>query len=161
MPISASFPRSISPVFTRTSPSWSASRFHPSPDGRGPLVPGLPYILPRVGSYHPHRASDLMRYHLLILRMASQYPGMTWFNHDDAFFRRNAAARSITDWSNIHLELFAFYTFTPSTTSTPVPSTPSGPADIKSSGSPSSRFTCHSWNSGRFSACISLCTCLR
>ena len=78
---------------------------------------------------------------------------MAWFNYDDTF-RRDPAARSITGWSNIHLELFAFYTSTPTTPSTP---TPSGPTDFDSSGSPSSRFDGHSCNSGRCSARFRVC----
>ena len=98
-------------------------------------------------SYQPHRSPDLLRYQLLILRMFTQYEGLAWFYYDEAF-RRDAAARGVTDWSVMNVELFNFHTTAQSSSLTSrFPST-----GAESSGSTSSVLPCRSWNAGR---CIS------
>ena len=66
------------------------------------------YMLVMV-TYAPHRAADLIRYQLLILRTHSQFGGLAWYNYDEAF-RRDAAARQVVDWSGMHVELYNFHT---------------------------------------------------
>jgi hypothetical protein len=50
-------------------------------------------------------------YELLILRTYSQFGGGgdAWRNYDEAF-RRDAAARGLSDWSNMNVELFNIHT---------------------------------------------------
>ena len=60
-------------------------------------------------SYCPWRAVDLLKYQLLILRTQAQFGGQAWLNYDEAF-RRDAAARHVSDWSCMHVELYNFHT---------------------------------------------------
>ena len=104
-------------------------------------------------SYHPHRALDLLRYHLLIFLLASQFPALVWCEYDEAF-RRDAAGRRITDWSSMHVELFNFHSAaalvrTPGSRPHLVTDKPGRPAPR---GAPIASAICHSWNAGR---CIS------
>ena len=62
-----------------------------------------------VVSYVPHRARNLLAYQLLILRTSKQFKGLAWCHYDEAF-RRDAAARAISDWSRVHLELYNYHT---------------------------------------------------
>jgi hypothetical protein len=71
--------------------------------------------------------------------------GDAWRNYDEAF-RRDAAARGLSDWSNMNLELFNIHT-----ASVRVPRSPSRVQHAGSS-TPSSSFFCRSWNSGRCTA---------
>ena len=102
-------------------------------------------------SYHPHRAADLLRYHLLILRLASQFQGSAWCEYDEAF-RRDAAARQITDWSNMHVELFNFHTGSggprsgASRSSLGATETPNR---WEPRGTSSATTFCYSWNAGK------------
>ena len=92
----------------------------------------------------PGRARDLWAYQLLILRTYAQFRGLAWLNYDEAF-RRDAAARHITDWSSMHLELYNYHT------SATVRVQPSQElvARQESSGAVSGTTICRSWNSGR------------
>lgn len=56
-------------------------------------------------TYQPQRARDLWLYQLFIIHMSKQFRGIAWANYDKAF-RRDAAARNITDWSQMNVELF-------------------------------------------------------
>ena len=59
-------------------------------------------------SYFPHRWKDLLQYQLLILRTYRQFSGRVWLSYDRAF-RENAAATSLTDWSQLNSTLFSFH----------------------------------------------------
>lgn len=95
----------------------------------------------------PGRARDLWAYQLLILRTFARFRGLAWLNYDEAF-RRDAAARHVTDWSSMHLELFSYHT------SASVRAQPSPDLLVRreSTGAVSGTTICRSWNSGR---CIS------
>jgi hypothetical protein len=60
-------------------------------------------------TWFPHRARDLLLYELLILRTYSKFGRDAWRNYDEAF-RRDAAARGLSDWSNMNVELFNIHT---------------------------------------------------
>ena len=62
-----------------------------------------------VVSFAPHRAVDLLANQLLILRTSKQFKGQAWRDYDEAF-RRVAAARAISDWSRVHVELYNYHT---------------------------------------------------
>ena len=62
-----------------------------------------------LSSYFPQRARDLLTYQLLILRTYSQFGGAAWRHYDEAF-RRDAAARGLSDWSHMNVELYNFHT---------------------------------------------------
>ena len=96
--------------------------------------------------HYPHRARDLWLYQLFIVRIARQFRGLTWANYDKAF-RRDAAARNVTDWSQMNVELFHYH----SATSRLEIAQPRR-SFIEARGSPSSQFLCRSWNRGRCSA---------
>lgn len=109
-------------------------------------------------TYHPHRALDLLRYHLLILRLASQFPALVWCDYDEAF-RRDAAARHITDWSSMHVELFNFHSAAAfarsgSSRSQAGSDKPGRPAPR---GAPIASAICHSWNAGHCSSPRNVC----
>lgn len=55
----------------------------------------------------PHRARDLLLYERLILRTSVHCGGDAWRNNGEAF-RRNAAARDLSDWSHITLSFIMF-----------------------------------------------------
>ena len=109
------------------------------------------YMLVMV-TYAPHRAADLIRYQLLILRTHSQFGGLAWYNYDEAF-RRDAAARQVVDWSGMHVELYNFHT---ASTSRVVP-TSSGPLSRESAGAQFGTTICRSWNLGRCVASRAVC----
>ena len=69
-------------------------------------------------SYFPHRAPDLTRYNLLILRTSQQFPGSSCLAYDRAC-PREAAARLLLDWSRINSDLFNFHTATAATSTQP------------------------------------------
>ena len=100
--------------------------------------------------HYPHRARDLWLYQLFIVRIARQFRGLTWANYDKAF-RRDAAARNVTDWSQMNVELFHYH----SATSWLEIAQPRRPF-IEARGSPSSQFLCRSWNRDHCSA-LSVC----
>ncbi len=87
----------------------------------------------------PWWAVDLLKYQLLILRTQAQFGGQVWLNYDEAF-RRDAAARDVTDWSWMHVEVYNFHT-----ASTRLPATSTTRTLPESS-------ICRSWSAGR---CIS------
>ena len=91
-------------------------------------------------SYFPGRAIDLLRYQLLILRTAARFSGLAWANYDEAF-RRDAAARQLTDWSIMNVELYNFHTAAAAPTE---PSSASGGSHL-----PTTVLVCRSWNRGR------------
>ena len=97
-------------------------------------------------SYCRWRAVDLLKYQLLILRTQAQFGGQAWLNYDEAF-RRDAAARHVSDWSCMHVELYNFHT-----ASTRLPDTPTTRMLPESSGAHFYTSICRSWNAGR---CIS------
>ena len=102
-------------------------------------------------TYHPHRALDLLRYHLLILRLASQFPGTVWCDYDEAF-RRDAAARQIRDWSSMHVELFNFHSgasLARTGASRPSSVTAASSSPLEPRGAASATVFCHSWNAGK------------
>ena len=95
-------------------------------------------------SFFPHRTPDLLLYNLLILRTAAQFGGGAWRNYDEAF-RREAAARGLTDWSHMNVELYNVHTtYNRFPRSSVRPST--------GSSSTSSSFFCRSRNSERCTA---------
>ena len=97
-------------------------------------------------TWFPHRARDLLLYELLILRTYSQFGrGDARRNYDEAF-RRDAAARGLSDWSNMNVELFNIHTA--------AVRVPRSPSRVQHAGSstPSSSFFCRSWNSGSCTA---------
>ena len=59
-------------------------------------------------TYWLNRAADLIRYQLLILPTHAQFGGLAWCS--DEAFRRDAAARQVTNWSAMHVELYNFHT---------------------------------------------------
>ena len=97
-------------------------------------------------SYCPWRAVDLLKYQLLILQTQAQFGGQAWLNYDEAF-RCDAAARHVSDWSSMHVELYNFHT-----ASTRLPATPTTRMLPERSGAHFSTSICCSWNAGR---CIS------
>ena len=105
-------------------------------------------------SYFPHRAPDLTRYNLLILRTSQQFPGSSWLAYDRAF-RREAAARRLLDWSRMNSDLFNFHTATAATSTQPSAGMPR--PVWEASGTPSSPSICRSWNAGRCSSSYQLC----
>ena len=60
-------------------------------------------------STYPSRWQDTTQYKLLILQMASQFPGRAWLNYDMAF-RKDAAASLLADWPKMNLDLYNFHT---------------------------------------------------
>ena len=100
-------------------------------------------------TYSPARGVDLLKYKLLILRTHAQFGGLAWLDYDEAF-RRDAAARHISDWSTMHVELYNFHTAAARSS----PSTSAPRALPESSGARFATAICRSWNSGR-------CICLR
>ena len=82
---------------------------------------------------------------LYCVRTYSQFGGDAWRNYDEAF-RRDAAARGLSDWSNMNVELFNIHTA--------AVRVPRSPSRVQHAGSstPSSSFFCRSWNSGRCTA---------
>ena len=62
-----------------------------------------------VVSFAPHRAVELLTYQLLILRTSKQFKGLAWRDYDEPF-HRDAAARAISDWSRVHMELYNYHT---------------------------------------------------
>ncbi len=94
-------------------------------------------------SYCPWRAVDLLKYQLLILRTQAQFGGQAWLNYDEAF-RRDAAARHVTDWSCMHVELYNFHT-----ASTRLPTTLTTRTPPESLGARFATSICRSWNAGR------------
>ena len=101
------------------------------------------YMLVMV-TYWPNCAADLIRYQLLILRTHAQFGGLAWYNYDEAF-RRDAAARQVTDWLAMHVELYNFHT----SASTRLPPPPVGPVFRESTGASFGTTICRSWNLGR------------
>ena len=97
-------------------------------------------------AHYLYRARDHWLYQLFIVRIARQFRGLTWANYDKAF-RRDAAARNVTDWSQMNVELFHYH----SATSRLEIAQPRR-SFIEARGSPSSQFLCRSWNRGRCSA---------
>ena len=59
-------------------------------------------------TYWLNRAADLIRYQLLILRTHAQFGDLAWCSYEA--FRRDAAARQVTNWSAMHVELYNFHT---------------------------------------------------
>ena len=109
------------------------------------------YMLVMV-TYWPSRAADLIRYQLLILRTHAQFGGLAWYNYDEAF-RRDAAARQVTDWSAMHVELYNFHT----SAATRLPPPPVGPVFRESTGASFGTTICRSWNLGRCVASRAVC----
>ena len=99
-----------------------------------------------LSSYFPQRARDLLTYQLLILRTYSQFGGAAWRHYDEAF-RRDAAARGLSDWSHMNVELYNFHTANASRFGLPSQSPSAGESDT-----PSSRLVCRSWNAGSCTA---------
>ena len=60
-------------------------------------------------STYPSRWQDTTQYKLLILQMASHFPGPAWLNYDTAF-RKDAAASLLADWSKMNLDVYNFHT---------------------------------------------------
>ena len=103
-------------------------------------------------SSFPHRAADLMRYLLSILRTYTQFGGTAWLDYDEAF-RRDAAARQISDWSAIHVELYNYHTAAAHSSAATRPAL----SFRESRGATQGSTIWRSWNSGR---CVSfLPTC--
>ena len=92
----------------------------------------------------PWRASDLFAYQRFILRTYSQFWGLAWLNYDEAF-RRDAAARHVTDWSRMHVELYHYHT----AASAWVQASSESGGRGESAGAVSSPTICRSWNAGR------------
>ena len=132
-------------------------------------------------AFNPLRLSDLLRYQLLILRTAQQFPSSAWWSYDRAY-RREAAAVKRNDWTNMNPELFHFHISSAGYTSgsssslgphSSFPQPPSQPTSttetrdtpriartssaLEARGSPSSAIICHSWNSGRCSSAYRQC----
>ena len=103
-------------------------------------------------SYLPHRASDLIRYQLLILRAQSQFSGLAWYHYEEAF-RTDAAARRVVDWSAMHVELYNFHTSVATRT---LPDSSPG-RTRESSGAQFGTTICRSWNAGRCVATRATC----
>ena len=104
-----------------------------------------------VVSFAPYRAVDLLSYQLLILRTSKQFKGLAWRDYDEAF-RRDAAARAITDWSRLHVELYNYHT---ALSQAPVPSHRVDRAE--SAGAITGTTICHSWNAGQCISTRSFC----
>ena len=102
-------------------------------------------------AHHPQRARDLWLYQLFIIRLAKQFHGLTWANYDKAF-RRDAAARNITDWSQMNVELFNFHSAASHVDFAGQPRRTS----TEARGSPSSQL-CRSWNKGHCSCTLPRC----
>lgn len=118
-------------------------------------------------AYSPGRATDLLKYQLLIMRTAQQFPGSAWLSYDRAF-RRQAAAYKLTDWSRMDPELFHFHisgariglphlATQPNPPTTPPPTPSMAFHSAESSGSTTSQIPCHSWNAGRCSSRFPSC----
>ena len=104
-----------------------------------------------VVSFAPYRAVDLLSYQLLILRTSKQFKGLAWRDYDEAF-RRDAAARAITDWSRLHVELYNYHT---ALSQAPVPSHRVDRAE--GAGAITGTTICHSWNAGQCISTRSFC----
>ena len=105
-------------------------------------------------AYWPARVADLLRYQLLIMRTAQQFPGAAWIKYDCAF-RREAAVAKLNDWSRMNAELFHFHISgrqPRSSYHTDPPRPEQLPAKElqEAGGSPSGTTVCHSWNTGKF-----------
>ena len=119
-------------------------------------------------SASPHRARDLLAYLATILQAFQDFGGDRWLAYDRSF-RRNAAARQLTDWSTRDLNLWS-YAFTrpacrfcefceaehaPSaaciahSASSSAPSTAPRPRPSEPQGTHSASEICRSWNRGR------------
>ena len=106
-------------------------------------------------STYPSRWQDTTHYKLLILQMASQFPGPAWLNYDMAF-RKDAAASLLADWSKMTLDLYNFHTRASGTgtvTGQSAPHLTSLPHTSASSNAPPKHSLdpnqhCRSWNDG-------------
>ena len=106
-------------------------------------------------TYHPHRATDLLQYKLLILRTHQQFRGSCWRTYDQSI-RREPAALHLVDWSKMNPELFQFHAAAALGLSGSQPPT-SGVNPGEARGSPQSPILCRSWNSGRCSSSFRVC----
>ena len=104
-------------------------------------------------STYPSRWQDTTQYKLLIIQMASQFPGPAWLNYNTAF-RKDAAASLLADWSKMNLDLYNFHTRVSGTvTGQSAPLSTSLPHTSASSNVPPKRSFhstqhCRSWNDG-------------
>ena len=104
----------------------------------------------------PRRWRDLTTYKLLILRTYRQFQSTAWLTYDKAF-RQHAAALNLTDWSELNVQLFNFYTA--GSAAKPSHSIPQPRVDRVNDGQGNSAafVVCASWNRGRCVAPTALC----
>lgn len=93
-----------------------------------------------------HRWRDLTSYKLLILQTYRQCSGFCCLEYDRAF-REHTAAKKVTDWSKMHVELFNYHKAGAQVCSSPMSSSVVS-SQAEASGNASGKVICHSWNTG-------------
>lgn len=93
-----------------------------------------------------HRWRDLTSYKLLILQTYRQCSGFCCLEYDRAF-REHTAAKKVTDWSKMHVQLFNYHKAGAQVCSSPTSSSVVS-SQAEASGNASGKVICHSWNTG-------------